>query len=272
MKLTLHRHDEGFCPIYLTERGNQAVNARELHKALGIKTKFAMWFEREVESHGFLENRDFRKISPSQNWENGFSQNWEKVNSGKKGRPTQDFLLRLDSAKHIAMTASTEQGKRTREYFIWCEQVKDAALAYVKHYTEPMLTREIAELTNPAKQKEQNRSVARTIYAGKQGNVAEIKKHNKRVCKTLTGKEPTPYKQAVSMYFHKKFGSAREAMRAKAPELSATAAVCDYMVDKGKTMDQIEQSGILKNLPDVLKKWMMLEGSYQPMQLTRGGL
>jgi phage anti-repressor protein len=259
MKLTLHRHDEGFCPIYLTERGNQAVNARELHKALGIKTRFNDWINREIISHNFRKNTHFV-----------FYSNLSKTKKG--GRPVQDFILRLDSAKHIAMATMTKHGKRTREYFIWCEQVKDAALAYVKHDTEPILPREIAELTNPAKQKEQNRSVARTIYAGKQGNVAEIKKHNVRVCKTLTGVNPTPYKEAVSAYFHKKFGTARDAMRAKAPELSATAAVCDYMVDKGKTMDQIEQSGILKNLPDVLKKWMMLEGSYQPMQLTRGGL
>lgn len=61
-------------------KGNNLVSARELHKVLGINTKFTDWFNRITE-YGFVEGKDYI----------GFSQNWEKhcINSETSNGDTE---------------------------------------------------------------------------------------------------------------------------------------------------------------------------------------
>lgn len=48
----------------------RAIDARELHKQLGNKRKFADWIAQRIEQYGFIENEDFHKIvKPHQNQE-----------------------------------------------------------------------------------------------------------------------------------------------------------------------------------------------------------
>ena len=85
----------------------QTVNARDLHEALGVNKKFTDWIKYQLED--FKENQDYVI----------FSQNWEKI---CRGRPTIDYALTLDTAKHICMMARCEKGKQLRQYFIEAEK------------------------------------------------------------------------------------------------------------------------------------------------------
>ena len=85
------------------------VSGRELHEALGIKTKYADWFKRMCE-YGFEESRDY--IAVSQNWE-----------TAQGNTTTQtDHEISLDMAKELCMIQRSEIGKRFREYFIEIEK------------------------------------------------------------------------------------------------------------------------------------------------------
>ena len=78
-----------------------SVNAREIHKYLEVKTKFADWIKRAIEKYDFIENIDYSILS------NGNS---------------KDFVVTLDMAKELCMVSNTEKGKETRKYFIEFEK------------------------------------------------------------------------------------------------------------------------------------------------------
>lgn len=81
------------------------IDARLLHKQLGISTKFTMWIERRIQEFGFMQNVDY-------------SQFWEK---GIFGRRTQ-YHLTMDMAKELAMVERTPTGRMIRQYFIKVEK------------------------------------------------------------------------------------------------------------------------------------------------------
>ena len=84
-----------------------AVNARDLHRELGVKRDFSNWIKDRLE--GFTEGQDFTVA---------------KIGDGKnRGRfqPTE-YIISLDVAKHIAMLERNEQGRKIRQYFIEVEK------------------------------------------------------------------------------------------------------------------------------------------------------
>lgn len=85
----------------------QTVNARDLYEALGVNRQFTDWIKYQLED--FKENQDYVI----------FSQKCEKI---KRGRPTQDYAITLDTAKHICMMSRCEKGKQLRQYFIEAEK------------------------------------------------------------------------------------------------------------------------------------------------------
>ncbi|EFI8509583.1 hypothetical protein A9332_000906 [Escherichia coli] len=85
----------------------KTVNARDLHEALGVGRRFADWIKDNLKD--FQENQDFVI----------FSHKREKIG---RGRPTQDYALTLDTAKHICMMSRCEKGKQLRQYFIEVEK------------------------------------------------------------------------------------------------------------------------------------------------------
>lgn len=96
-------------PVVTRTFGDDAiptVNARDLHTFLGVAKKFADWIKAQVERARLVENRDFVLFSLL----------------GEKGRPTVDYHLTLDAAKHISMMSNTDKGFEAREYFIECER------------------------------------------------------------------------------------------------------------------------------------------------------
>src|SRR5690625_3688795 len=98
--------DNEFVPVYETDKGNKVVIARELHESLFVSTRFNDWIQRNLLTVGFIEGTDFYSFL-----------------SKTGGRPSQDYILTLDTAKHIAMIQRTEIGMKIRQKFIDLEKV-----------------------------------------------------------------------------------------------------------------------------------------------------
>lgn len=97
---------EEIIKIDTTQSGEQFVNARDLHKALEVKTQFNKWIERMIE-YGFVDGTDF----------------WSFLSKTPKGgRPSIEYNLTISTAKEIAMLQRNEKGKQVRNYFIQVEE------------------------------------------------------------------------------------------------------------------------------------------------------
>lgn len=97
------------------ENGKQLVSARELYIGLGLDiSNWSKWYPTNIEKNEyFTENVDW--IGIRHNDENPLG-----------GRPTKDFAITLEFAKHIAMMARTEKSHQYRNYFIACEKKANA--------------------------------------------------------------------------------------------------------------------------------------------------
>ena len=95
--------------VTLNDNQEPIVSGRQLHEALGVKTRYDNWFSRMTE-YGFTENQDYLVTSIFGHNSNGGRQN--KV----------DHVIKLDMAKEIAMIQRTERGKQVRQYFIQVEK------------------------------------------------------------------------------------------------------------------------------------------------------
>lgn len=85
----------------------QAVNARELHKYLESKRQFANWINDYLPD--FELNADYLVFN-------------KFVKNPTGGRPSVEYAISLDMAKHISLMSRTEKGKEIRKYFIECEK------------------------------------------------------------------------------------------------------------------------------------------------------
>ncbi len=93
-----------------------AVNARELHAFLGVKSKFRDWINNRISDFGFTENVDFSSFA--KNLANG-------------GR-TREYLVSIDMAKELCMVERNAKGKEARLYFIDCEKkLKEAKASQI---------------------------------------------------------------------------------------------------------------------------------------------
>lgn len=88
----------------------QTVDARHLHKFLGVRRRFATWISERIAEYGFVDGQDYTS----------FSQIGEKP---RGGRPTIEYHLTLDMAKELSMVERTPKGREARRYFIECERV-----------------------------------------------------------------------------------------------------------------------------------------------------
>ena len=86
-----------------------AVNARDLHRFLGVKSRFDDWIKNRIKDFEFTEHKDFEVFLNSQENPQG-------------GRPPRDYALTMDMAKELAMVERTPRGKQARLYFIEVEK------------------------------------------------------------------------------------------------------------------------------------------------------
>jgi anti-repressor protein len=91
-----------------TNENGQAVSARELHERLGISKHFTDWFKQQSERLGLTEGEGFITFRGE--------------TSEIGGRPSTDYIIPIDIAKHLAMISGGENAYKIREYFIQVEK------------------------------------------------------------------------------------------------------------------------------------------------------
>lgn len=106
----------GLIPIYERENQDTAVDARELHEFLEVGKDFSNWIKDRIGQCDLSENEDYAVFAKT------------GVNL-HGGRPSKEYALTLDAAKHIAMIERNDKGKQARQYFIDYEK---------KHRVQPL--------------------------------------------------------------------------------------------------------------------------------------
>ncbi len=97
------------------------VNARELHRWLGVGKFFANWIKDRIEKYGFVENLDY--FITIANSGNGFNaQATGKIVDATTGKVLpKEYILSVDMAKELAMVENSDIGKQVRKCFIRVE-------------------------------------------------------------------------------------------------------------------------------------------------------
>lgn len=93
-------------PVYETSTGEKVVYGTELHAVLGVRTSYRDWSERRLNDIDALENEDYEAAqicAPS-------------------GQSRKEHIIKLDTAKEMAMLERNEKGKQVRRYFIRVEK------------------------------------------------------------------------------------------------------------------------------------------------------
>lgn len=97
--------------ITQNENNDQVVSARELHKVLGVKTRFAEWWTQN--SKLLVEHEDFEGVVTTAPYNPKFPDKVQKL---------QDYVVTADNAKHLAMQSQTKKSREIRDYFIQVEK------------------------------------------------------------------------------------------------------------------------------------------------------
>lgn len=150
--------------------GNEEINsvdARELHRKLGVQKKFADWIKYNIEKLHLVEGTDFTT----------YSQNWEK------GRPTDEYILTLDAGKHIAMMTNTDTAHSIRTYFIEFE--KRAKALPVVH--DPQTRALIQLLAEQDAMKQEQKSIRHDVTEVQNRLAAVTPIHSMSVLNTIQG-------------------------------------------------------------------------------------
>ena len=80
-----------------------SINARELHRELNLKSDFSTWIKKELEL--FTEDVDYLTLH-------------KKV----ERQILMEYIITLDTAKHLSMIQRNAKGKEIRDYFIEAEK------------------------------------------------------------------------------------------------------------------------------------------------------
>lgn len=93
-------------PVYETSTGEKVVYGTDLHAVLEVKTAYKDWSERRLKECDAIENVDYEAAqicAPS-------------------GQTMKQHIIKLDTAKEMAMLERNEKGKQVRRYFIKVEK------------------------------------------------------------------------------------------------------------------------------------------------------
>lgn len=93
-------------PVYETSTGEKVVYGSELHEVLGVKSRYREWIDRRLLDIDAVENEDFQAAEFS----------------APSGQTKKDHIIKLDTAKEMAMLERNEKGKQVRRYFIQVEK------------------------------------------------------------------------------------------------------------------------------------------------------
>lgn len=98
--------ENGLVPVYVTSKGEKVVYGTELHKVLNVKSRYTDWVRNRLFDCDAIENEDFegaKILAPS-------------------GQSKLEHIIKLDTAKEMAMLERNEKGKQVRKYFIIIEK------------------------------------------------------------------------------------------------------------------------------------------------------
>lgn len=93
-------------PVYETDTGEKVVYGTELHEVLEVKTPYKDWSERRLKDCDAVENQDFQAAQIC----------------AASGQKQKQHIIKLDTAKEMAMLERNEKGKQVRRYFIEIEK------------------------------------------------------------------------------------------------------------------------------------------------------
>ncbi len=93
-------------PVYETDTGEKVVYGTELHKVLEVKSRFNDWIKNRINDCEAQENGDFTTLTKN------------LVSGGQYN----EYIIKLDTAKEMAMLERNEKGKQVRRYFIQIEK------------------------------------------------------------------------------------------------------------------------------------------------------
>lgn len=82
-------------PVYVTSTGEKVVYGSELHTVLGVKSRYREWIDRRLSDVDAIKNEDFEAAEFS----------------APSGQTKIDHLIKLDTAKEMAMLERNEKGK-----------------------------------------------------------------------------------------------------------------------------------------------------------------
>lgn len=92
-----------------TSTGERVVYGTELHRVLGVKTAYKDWSVRRFNDVDAVENEDYEvSLKNEQN--------------PKGGRHSLNHIIKLDTAKEMAMLERNKKSKEVRRYFIQIEK------------------------------------------------------------------------------------------------------------------------------------------------------
>ena len=99
--------EDGLVPVYVTGTGEKVVYGTELHKVLQVRSNYREWIKRRFNDIDAIENEDFESV---------------EISTVVKGTPKKDHIIKLNTAKEMAMLERNEKGKQVRKYFIIIEK------------------------------------------------------------------------------------------------------------------------------------------------------
>ena len=94
-------------PVYETSTGEKVVYGSELHEVLGAPSVYREWAKRRLTDIDAVENEDYTTV---------------EIPTVSGGAPRKDHIIKLDTAKEMAMLERNEKGKQVRRYFIAIEK------------------------------------------------------------------------------------------------------------------------------------------------------
>ena len=110
MQKNLKTLENNLVPVYETSTGEKVVYGTELYKVLQVKSNYTTWIERRFNDIDAIENEDYETCFPKLESE---------IHGGQNKK---DHIIKLDTAKEMAMLERNSKGKEVRRYFIQIEK------------------------------------------------------------------------------------------------------------------------------------------------------
>lgn len=171
-------------PVYETSIGEKVVYGTELYECLGSKRQYTDWIKGRLQECDAIEDEDYQS----------FSQNSEKPTGG---RPKLEYIIKLDTAKEMAMLERNEKGKQVRRYFIKVEKKYREGNARPRTALEQLMLQsqailEVNEKVDDVKQDLEDFKNDMPILGVEESRITEAVR--KKGVKCLGGKDSNAYK------------------------------------------------------------------------------